>query len=96
MRAAGVHEHEAQQGQARHHDHHQESLDRQPVPGEKPAHGRPHIRKDADDPDAGEVEVRRADETAAEVDRGGGHEGDGGDAEHPLVEVDRNPLVLGH
>src|SRR6202140_1213873 len=96
MGAARVHGHEPEQHQTRHHDHHEEPLDRQPVPGEKPADGRPYIRKDADDPDAPEVEVRSSDEAAADIDGGRRHEGDRGDPEHPLVEVDGNPLVLGH
>ena len=96
MRATRRHDHDPEQREAWHHDDDQESLDRQPVPGEKPADGRPYIREDADRPDAHEVEVGRPDEAAAHIDRRRGDKGNGGDTEHPLVEVDRNPRVLGH
>ena len=49
VNAAGRHQHEAEQHQAGHDDDNQESLHRQPVPGEEPAHHRPDIREDADD-----------------------------------------------
>ncbi|TMC28500.1 MAG: hypothetical protein E6J32_09080, partial [Chloroflexi bacterium] len=96
MNAAGVHQHETEQRQPGEDDHDQESFDRQPMPGEKPAHHRPHIRKDADRQDAGEVEMGRTDETAADVDRRRRDEGDRGHPKHGLVEGDRNPLGFSH
>src|SRR2546425_4190564 len=66
------------------------------MPGEEPAHHRADIREDADDPDAGEVEVGRPDVAAADVDRRRRHKGDRGDAKHGLVEVGRNSLVFSH
>src|SRR2546426_12648059 len=66
------------------------------MPGEEPAHHRADIREDADDPDAGEVEVGRADVAAADVDRRRRHKGDRGDAKHGLMEVGRNSLVFSH
>jgi hypothetical protein len=69
---------------------------RQPVPGEEPAHQGADTRKDADDPDAGEIQAGRPDEAAADVDGRRSHEGDRGDTEHGLVEVGRNSLVFSH
>src|SRR2546428_13938773 len=66
------------------------------MPGEEPAHHRADIREDADDPDAGEVEVGRPDVAATDVNRRRRHKGDRGDAKHGLVEVGRNSLVFSH
>ena len=96
MDPAGVHQHEAEQSQPRHDDDYEEALHRYPMPGEKPADHRPHIRKDADQPDADEIEVWRADEAAGDIDGGGRDEGDGGDAKHGRMKVNGNPLVFSH
>src|SRR5439155_25553232 len=66
------------------------------MPGEEPADHGADIREDADDPDAGEVEMGRTDIAAADVDRRRRHKGDRGDAKHGLVEVGRNSLVFSH
>ena len=96
VNAAGSHQHEPEQDQPWHDDHDQETLYREPVPGEKPTDGRSNIRKDGNDADADEIDMRSADESAADIDGRRRDEGDGGDAEHGLVEVDRNPLGFSH
>src|SRR5207302_4446926 len=48
------------------------------------------------DQDAGDVDLGSADEAAADIHRRRGDEGDGGDAEHGLVEVDGDPLGFSH